>query len=90
LRVSSRRTDEPSPYSISFSATIVPFPTICLASAVAALAIDSGGLKTSFGSIHELFHRPVLGSVDYIPLPWKDEWLEKPLLDITYQIFNSL
>jgi hypothetical protein len=68
----------------------VPFPVLCLASLVVARALQMNALDTSLKSAHDLLHRPALGQTDRIDIPWKEEYLDKPLFPLTKTGFHEL
>jgi hypothetical protein len=52
--------------------------------------LEMDALAISFESAHELLHRPALGRTDRIDIPWKEEFLDKPLFPLTYPQFYEL
>ncbi|KAK4129016.1 hypothetical protein N657DRAFT_50085 [Parathielavia appendiculata] len=76
--------------SVAYSTTLVPYPVLCLASLVIARAVEMDALAISFESAHDLLHRPVLGKTDRIDIPWKEEFLDKPLFPLAYPVFYEL
>jgi hypothetical protein len=52
--------------------------------------MEMDALAISFKSAHELLHRPALGKTDRIDIPWKEEFLDKPLFPLTYPQFYEL
>jgi hypothetical protein len=61
-----------------------------LASLVITRALEMDALAISFESAHELLRRPALGKTDRIDIPWKEEFLDKPLFPLTYPVFYEL
>jgi hypothetical protein len=75
---------------ISFSITLVPYPNICLASLIATRAITDDAFEPSFESVDALLRRPALEGVDFLPLKWKKEMLDRPIFPLAYSSFNYL
>ena len=77
---------------LSFAITIVPCQTICLTSLIAARAIKDDAFEPSFESVEALLHRPTLEGegVDFLPLKWKEEMLDRPVFPLDYNHFNRL
>ncbi|KAF2731199.1 hypothetical protein EJ04DRAFT_16250 [Polyplosphaeria fusca] len=75
---------------ISFSMTLVPYSTICLASTVAARAIKDDAFKPSFESVEALLSRPTLESVDFLPLKWKEDMLDRSIFHLSNTKFYKL
>ncbi|KAJ9131259.1 hypothetical protein NKR19_g9595 [Coniochaeta hoffmannii] len=90
LRDISCRTTGRNKPPVQYSSPLLPFPVLCLASLVIARALQMGAIETSLQSAHELFRRPVLGSVDVIPIKWKADFEERDLFPLTYPQFRSL
>lgn len=76
--------------AISFSITLVPYPNICLASLIATRAITDDAFEPSFESVDALLRRPALEGVDFLPLKWKKEMLDRPIFPLAYSSFNYL
>lgn len=68
----------------------MPCPTIDLVGVLAALGVSHDAFEPSFRSINELLSRPHLEHTDYLPLKWKDEVLEKPIIDLSYFLYWTL
>ncbi|RYP64095.1 hypothetical protein DL771_008954 [Monosporascus sp. 5C6A] len=75
---------------ISFSITLVPRSSFCLASLVLARAVQDDAFDPSFSTVEEIFDRPNLESVDFIPLKWKQDFLNKPIFPMAYKTLNEL
>jgi hypothetical protein len=75
---------------ISFSMTPIPYSPICLASIIAARAIKDDAFKVAFESVEALLSRPTLESVDFLPLDWKEEMLDRPIFNISDSTFSDL
>ncbi|KAF2184554.1 hypothetical protein K469DRAFT_578956, partial [Zopfia rhizophila CBS 207.26] len=76
--------------AISFSMTLVPYSTVCLASAIAARAIKDDAFEPSFKSAEALLSRPTLESVDLPPLKWKEDMQERPIFHLSDAKFYKL
>lgn len=70
---------------IKFSAFFVPFPLVCLSRLIVARAIQDDAFDAGYVNVAEFLNRPVLGDVDYIPLPWKKEKLDDFVFRLSYQ-----
>src|SRR2546430_3664496 len=46
--------------------------------------------SVSFESVEALLHRPDLEGVDYLPLHWKEEMLDRPIFQISYRAYRNL
>lgn len=57
---------------------------------LAAIAISHDAFDPSFRSIKELLSRPDLEHIDYLPLKWKDEVLDRPIIDLSYFLYWTL
>lgn len=78
-------SSELTSFSISLSVTFVPCKTVCLLSVLLAQALADDAFEVHFPSVETLLNRPKLrGNVDYMPLKWKAEMLDGPILPITY------
>ncbi|KAI1093468.1 hypothetical protein F5B19DRAFT_482691 [Rostrohypoxylon terebratum] len=75
---------------ISFSITLLPTSSFCLASLVLARAIQENAFDPSFATIDEIFDRPKLESVNFIPLKWKRSFQDRPIFPMTYKYFNEV
>ncbi|KAI6082452.1 hypothetical protein F4821DRAFT_247161 [Hypoxylon rubiginosum] len=75
---------------ISFSITLLPTVSCCLASLVLTRAIQEDAFNPSFTTIDEIFDRPNLESVNFVPLRWKDKFHSQPIFPMTYKYFNEL
>ncbi|KAF1973216.1 hypothetical protein BU23DRAFT_568519 [Bimuria novae-zelandiae CBS 107.79] len=76
--------------AISFSMTLVPYSPVCLASIIAARAIKDDAFKVGFESVEALLSRPSLKSVDFLPLDWKEEMLDRPIFNLSNGTFYDL
>ncbi|KAM7213602.1 Protein of unknown function (DUF3435) domain containing protein, partial [Rhypophila decipiens] len=76
--------------NVAYSVPLVPFPVLCLVSLVITRALDMGALDTPYQSVHDLLHRPNLGRTDRLDIPWKEEFLDKPLFPLRYSQFLEL
>ncbi len=78
--------------SVAHSTTLVPFPLIDSASLVITRAIqmDALDLDVSYRSLRELLQRPRLGETGRIDIPWKEEFLKKPLFPLKYADFWAI
>lgn len=75
---------------ISFSITFVPFNLICLASIITSCAIYDDAFEAGFESVHALLSRPHLEDVDFLPLKWKPEMLDRPIFKLSSATFYKL
>jgi hypothetical protein len=75
---------------VAYSVPLVPVPVLCLASLVIARALEMGALDTPYKSAHDLLHCPNLGATDRLDIPWKKEFLDKPLFPLRYPQFYEL
>jgi hypothetical protein len=75
---------------IAFSMTLVPYSLVCLASIIAARAIKDDAFKVRFKSVKELLSRPCLENVDFLPLDWKEEMLDRPIFNLSNGTFYDL
>ncbi|KAI1742077.1 hypothetical protein F4680DRAFT_446151 [Xylaria scruposa] len=56
---------------ISFSITPVPSRAFCLASLILTQAINDQGFEAGYNAVEEIFDKPNLETVDFIPLKWR-------------------
>lgn len=70
--------------------TFVPTSSLCVASLVLARAIQEDAFDPSFATVDEIFDRPNLESVDFIPLKWKQKFNSQPIFPIVYKTLNEL
>lgn len=70
--------------------TFAPHPLVDYPSLIAARAIHDDAFDPSFSSVKELLHRPILEDVNYVPLPWKEGMLDRPIFHITNGQFYAL
>ncbi|KAF2473896.1 uncharacterized protein BDR25DRAFT_125887 [Lindgomyces ingoldianus] len=75
---------------ISFSLTLVPYPLICLASLVGAFAVKDNAFKTGFRSVEALLYQLNLEDVDFVPLQWKEEMLDRPIFEVDHNTLHDL
>ncbi|KAI1445143.1 hypothetical protein F5Y02DRAFT_427123 [Annulohypoxylon stygium] len=75
---------------ISFSITLLPTGSFCLASLVLARAIQENAFNPNFATIDEIFDRPNLESVNFIPLKWKQKFHGQSIFSMTYKSFNEV
>ncbi|KAM7189007.1 Protein of unknown function (DUF3435) domain containing protein [Rhypophila sp. PSN 637] len=76
--------------NVAYSVPLVPFPVLCLVSLVITRALDMGALDTPYQSVHDLLYRLNLGRTDRLDIPWKEEFLDKPLFPLRYSQFLEL
>ncbi|KAK4210257.1 hypothetical protein QBC37DRAFT_322526 [Rhypophila decipiens] len=76
--------------SVAYSVPLVPFHVLCLTSLVVSRALEMGALDTPYKSAHDLLHCPNLGRTDRLDIPWKEEFLDKPLFPLSYPQFYEL
>ncbi|KAL2137751.1 hypothetical protein VTI28DRAFT_8386 [Corynascus sepedonium] len=76
--------------SVAYHITTVPYPLLCSASLVITRAIEMDALDMDYKTVHEFLHRPALGRTNYLVIPWKEEFLDKPLFPLTYKAFWEL
>ncbi|KAK4232798.1 hypothetical protein C8A03DRAFT_39568 [Achaetomium macrosporum] len=69
---------------------MLPYPLLCLRSHVLARALQLDSLAISFELAHGLLNRPFFGRTDRIDIPWKEEFLDKIIFPLTYQVFYEL
>ena len=63
----------------------MPCKILCLLSILLAQALVDDAFEAHFPSVDALMTRPKLkANVDYMPLKWKEEILDQPLLPISY------
>ena len=74
---------------VTFTVFFLPVPNLCLASLIAALAVHDDAFEPRIDSVQTLLQRPNL-EVDYVPLKWKQEVLNKPILPLDYRTYRDL
>ncbi|KAK7425950.1 hypothetical protein QQZ08_007532 [Neonectria magnoliae] len=76
----------------TFISTTVPFKPICLLTYIVAVAIAKGAFAEDYTHAAQiLYPGPLLeGHNEYVPLKWKKEILEEPVLPLAYSQFNRL
>ena len=57
---------------------------------VAAKAIKDDAFKVRFESVEALLSRPALESVDFLPLDWKEQMLDRPIFHLSDRTFYDL
>jgi hypothetical protein len=75
---------------IGFSITLVPNSTFCFGSQILTRGIQRRAFEADFSTIDEIFDRPNLESVDFVPLKWKQNLLEENIFCISYDTLNNL
>lgn len=84
----------PQERRVSFSITLVPCRLTCLTTFIVSRALADNAFDPPFKSIAEILERPHLEDVDYLPLKWKEEFLdpdkEKKIIPIQYSQYNKL
>jgi len=63
---------------------------VCLSRLTVTRAIQDDTFEASYANAEEFLNRPVLGNVDYIPLPWKKEKLDDFVFQLSYRKFNDI
>ncbi|KAI0133446.1 hypothetical protein BJ170DRAFT_606345 [Xylariales sp. AK1849] len=76
--------------TITFSTTLIPCQLLCLTSILVARALADQAFDVNYESLDDILHRPDLGDVDYIPLPWKSDFGDKAILPIAYFKYKEL
>ncbi|KAI0804888.1 hypothetical protein GGR55DRAFT_304735 [Xylaria sp. FL0064] len=76
--------------SIGFSITLIPNCTFCLASLILTRGIQTNSFDPSFTTVDQIFDRPNLEHVDFIPLRWKTDMLEESIFSLSYKTLNEL
>ncbi|KAF0330480.1 hypothetical protein GQ607_002359 [Colletotrichum asianum] len=72
---------------VAITLTIVPWPLLCVVSLMVMEALQMNAFEAPFTSLDEILQRPNLEGVDFVPLRWKRELLERPMIDIPYEFF---
>ncbi|KAG6353756.1 hypothetical protein INS49_005232 [Diaporthe citri] len=76
---------------VSISVTVVPYKLVCVLSLIVARALAADAFEVHFDSFEQFLTRPRLeGNVNYFPVKWKDEFLEKPIFPVSYMQFWRL
>ncbi|KAJ3573686.1 hypothetical protein NPX13_g4609 [Xylaria arbuscula] len=75
--------------NIGFSITLIPNCTFCLASLILTRGIQTNGFDPSFTTVDQIFDRPNLEHVDFIPLRWKTDMLEENIFSLSYKTLNE-
>ncbi|KAL2193986.1 hypothetical protein P885DRAFT_43988, partial [Corynascus similis CBS 632.67] len=75
---------------VAYHITTVPYPLLCSTSLVITRAIEIDALDMDYKTVHEFLHYPALGRTNYLVIPWKEEFLDKPLFPLTYKAFWEL
>ncbi|KAI3331203.1 hypothetical protein F4824DRAFT_504220 [Ustulina deusta] len=70
-------------YEISFSITLVPNRAFCLASLIITQAINDQAFIAGYNTVEEVFDKPNLETVDFIPLRWKPGMEDKEIFKIS-------
>src|SRR5207244_4303823 len=65
-------------------------PILCLTVLFAARAIADGAFEDEISTFHDLLHRPNLENVDYVPLKWKEDVLDRPIFPLSQNSLNDL
>jgi len=52
--------------------------------------IAANAFESEYDSVHELIHRPILENVDYVPLRWKKDFLDRPIIKLNDHTFYNL
>ncbi|TGJ78353.1 hypothetical protein E0Z10_g10409 [Xylaria hypoxylon] len=76
--------------SIGFSITLIPNCTFCLASLILTRGVQTNGFDPDFTTVDQIFDRPNLEHVDFVPLRWKTEMLEQKIFPMSYKTLNDL
>ncbi|KAI0388262.1 hypothetical protein F5Y17DRAFT_248639 [Xylariaceae sp. FL0594] len=76
--------------SIGFSITLIPNCAYCLASLILTRGIQENVFDPSFTTVDQIFDRPNLEHVDFVPLRWKTDMLEKKIFSLSYKTLNDL
>ncbi|KAI2613362.1 hypothetical protein GGR54DRAFT_642931 [Hypoxylon sp. NC1633] len=76
---------------IEFTVTFMPGRPFCLLSLLAARALADDAFAAGYQSFNELLNRPIMepGS-DYLPLPLKDNVLDKRAIPLTQKKMNEV
>ncbi|KAI0388289.1 hypothetical protein F5Y17DRAFT_463852 [Xylariaceae sp. FL0594] len=76
--------------SIGFSVTLIPNCAYCLGSLILTRVIQENVFDPSFTTVDQIFDRPNLEHVDFVPLRWKTDMLEKKIFSLSYKTLNDL
>lgn len=68
---------------ISFSITLVPNRAFCLASLIITQAINDQAFIAGYNTVEEVFDKPNLETVDFIPLRWKPGMEDEEIFKIS-------
>ncbi|KAI0190543.1 hypothetical protein F4808DRAFT_465646 [Astrocystis sublimbata] len=76
--------------SIGFFITFISNYTFCLSSLILTRGIQTNVFDPSFSTVDQIFDRPNLEHMDFIPLRWKADMLKKKIFSISYKTLNEL
>lgn len=75
---------------ISFSITLVPNRAFCLASLVLAQAINNQAFEAGYNTIDDVFEKPNLEEVDFVPLKWKPDVENQEIFPLSDSLLAEL
>ncbi|KAI1440743.1 hypothetical protein F5Y02DRAFT_339604 [Annulohypoxylon stygium] len=76
--------------SISFSITLVPNRAFCLASFVLAQVINDQASEVGYNTASDIFEKPDLEEVDFVPLRWKPEMENQEIFPLSDSLIAEL
>lgn len=75
---------------ISFSITLVPNRAFCLASLILTQAINDQAFEAGYNTVEEIFDKPNLETVDFIPLKWRPDVKDQEVFRLSDSMLAEL